>query len=278
MSERLQSTTGEREYVLGTHGAELERLRFQHQAWVAHAHRVWARAGIGAGQAVLDLGCGPGFTALELALLVGPRGRVVGRDQSARFLEHLRAEAARQGLAQVETSLGPAEELDVGEAALDAVYSRWLLCWLPEPELAVRRVARALRPGGVLVAQEYLDWATMDLMPPSDVQRRSVDACMQGWRASGGDIDVGKRLPALAEAAGLRVESCVPVARIGRPGSLEWRWVGGFLDSWLPKLVERGLLDAAHVEAHRREWARYETLPGAALIAPTMLDLIARKP
>ena len=85
-------TTEQDEYILGTDPDELERLRFQHHVWVAPMHELLARAGLGAGQRVLDLGCGPGFTTLELAQFVGPTGRVVASDQSKRFLTTLRVD------------------------------------------------------------------------------------------------------------------------------------------------------------------------------------------
>ncbi|HXU78754.1 MAG TPA: class I SAM-dependent methyltransferase, partial [Methylomirabilota bacterium] len=67
----------EKEYVLGTDGAELERLGLQHQLWLAQAASIWERAGFRRGHRILDVGCGPGFAALDLAERVGPRGRIV---------------------------------------------------------------------------------------------------------------------------------------------------------------------------------------------------------
>jgi len=55
----------EDEYVLGTHDAEIERLELQHQVWPAAAIEAWRRAGISAGQTLVDLGCGPGFAAAD---------------------------------------------------------------------------------------------------------------------------------------------------------------------------------------------------------------------
>src|SRR5688572_11013066 len=153
------------EYILGTDREELERLRFQHQVWVKEAYALFEEAGLRAGQRVLDLGCGPGYTTFELAHVVGPRGRVIARDVSARFLAALERERARLGLPQVEPSLGPVEELALPDGALDAAYARWLFCWLADPLPALQRVARALKPGGVLCLQEYVDWGAMRLMP-----------------------------------------------------------------------------------------------------------------
>ena len=74
------------DYILGTHRDELERLRFQHELWRPICQAAWDRAGFAAGQRVLDLGAGPGFAALDLARLVGPRGRVLALERSGDYV------------------------------------------------------------------------------------------------------------------------------------------------------------------------------------------------
>ena len=63
-----------KDYVLGTHDEEIERLGLQHRVWQQRAFEGWRSAGIGPGQTVLDVGCGPGYAALDLAELVGASG------------------------------------------------------------------------------------------------------------------------------------------------------------------------------------------------------------
>ena len=76
----------ERDYVLGTHDEEIERLGLQHRVWQPRVSDAWRRAGFTTGQTLLDLGCGPGYATLDLAGIVGPAGRVIGIDRSRRFL------------------------------------------------------------------------------------------------------------------------------------------------------------------------------------------------
>lgn len=239
------------EYILGTDEEELARLRFQHKAWVPQGLALFERGGLRAGDAMLDLGCGPGYTSFELADIVGPTGRVLARDISERFIAFLDRECERRGLDQVESSVGPVEELDLPDGSLDAAYARWLFCWLPDPGVVLSRVARALRPGGVLLCQEYLDW---------------------------GAINIGEQFPTLARDAGLEVEHIRPIARLGAAGSLEWRWLGGFFTSYLPRLVQRGLLDANLHAAWREEWSRRAEDPATHCYTPTMVDMVLRKP
>lgn len=264
-------------YILGTQREELERLAFQHRVWLEEAYALWKRAGIRGGQRVLDLGCGPGFATVELAHLVGPRGHVIARDESERFLAFLRAERERLGLGWIEVVHGRAEELDLPPGSIDVAYTRWLLSWVPDARAVLERVARALAPGGAAVLQEYVDWAAMRLLPRSAVHDEVVAACMRGWAEGGATIDVGELVPGIAADLGLHVEHLRPNGRAGGVGSLEWRWLEGFFEIWLPRLVERGLLAPATLEAHRREWARRAEEGRSHVIGPTVLDVILRK-
>src|SRR5258706_9610034 len=88
----------ERDYVLGTHDQEVERLALQHRVWRPRALDAWRRAGFTVDQTLLDIGCGPGNASLDLAEIVGPGGRVIAIDRSRRFLAALEAGRQRRGL------------------------------------------------------------------------------------------------------------------------------------------------------------------------------------
>lgn len=267
----------EGEYILGTERREVERLRFQHKVWVEQSYALWRRAGIGAGDRVLDLGCGPGFTSMELANIVGPGGRVIARDKSERFLEFLKEECERQSCAQVEVSLGAVEDIALPAGSLDAAYARWLLSWVEDAGAVMERVARCLRPGGVFVLQEYVDWGAMRLVPRQGFFDRGVAACLRSFKDGGATIDIGERVPKLAADCGLKVEYFAPVARAGGPGSMEWRWVEQFLLEYLPKLAERGLIERDEVEAFGGRLAQCSQDGATRCCAPALADVVLRK-
>ena len=102
------------------------------------------------GQRVIDLGCGPGRTTLELAARVGPAGEVAGVDISAEMLARGRERAARLGAGNVEFVHADAQVHDFGAARFDAVYSRFGVMFFSDPVAAFANVRRALRPGGAL--------------------------------------------------------------------------------------------------------------------------------
>jgi SAM-dependent methyltransferase len=102
-----------------------------------------------AGSRVLELGCGAGRTAVELAR----RGlRVCATDAVPEMVELAREHAAAAGVAdRVETRQSDAHQLDFGDDAFDAVVAMGVVPWLRSPAIAVREMARVLRPGGPLL-------------------------------------------------------------------------------------------------------------------------------
>jgi ubiquinone/menaquinone biosynthesis C-methylase UbiE len=103
-------------------------------------------ADIRPGMRVLDLACGAGSQSIQAAQRVGSAGLVVASDISAVMLEHMRQNAARAGLHNVETLECAAEELAETKVPFDASICRLGLMLFPSPRGALEAVRRALRP------------------------------------------------------------------------------------------------------------------------------------
>ncbi len=266
------------DYILGTRDEEIDRLGTQHQTWVRQAYTLFERAELRAGEQVIDLGCGPGFTTMELANLVGPKGLVIAADLSSRFLGSLEDRARRGGLHWVRTLKAPVEDLGLPSDGLDAAYARWLFCWLPDPETALTEVARILRPGGRLLIQDYLDWHALAILPRGEAFDRAKAACLASFLAADADPRICTRMPELAERAGLELESLEPVARTGRIGSLVWRWVSDFLRGYLPGLVPKDFLDPNDLDRFLADLEDLERSNRGWVLCPLMGDVVLRKP
>ena len=269
--------TREAPYLLGTDPEEGRRLETQHRLWAPWARDLWDRAGFGPGDRLLDLGCGPGFAALELAERVGAEGRVLAMDESARFIRALAREADRRALAQLTVQVERVEALRLEPASLDGAFARWLFCFLPAPGPVIERVVSGLRPGGRLVVWDYLNYFATTLHPRSPGFDRVLAAVYESWRRTGGDLNVGGLLPGLIAGAGCRLVDLVPLARFARPGTPLWQWPTDFFFGYVPRLVDAGLLTEAERRAFEAEWREREHDPGAFLSAPPMVGIIAEK-
>ncbi|HUD73043.1 MAG TPA: class I SAM-dependent methyltransferase, partial [Dongiaceae bacterium] len=128
----------EKDYVLGTHEEEIERLGLQHRLWRPRVLDGWQRAGFGAGQRLLDVGCGPGWATLDLAAIAGASGRVFAVDRSRRFLDHLgraaAAAGAAPGRAPIETFERDLDEAGLPDLEVDGAFARWVFAFVRRPQ------------------------------------------------------------------------------------------------------------------------------------------------
>ncbi|WP_440955554.1 class I SAM-dependent methyltransferase [Methanosarcina sp. Mfa9] len=109
---------------------------------------------------VLDVGTGAGF----LALLFTEMGHEVsGVDISTGMLEKARSNARELG-ADVNFSLGDAENLPFEDNSFDLVVNKYLLWTLPEPPRALEEWKRVLKPGGQIYAIDG-NWFDPGLLP-----------------------------------------------------------------------------------------------------------------
>ena len=146
------------------------------------------------------------------------------------------------------------EALQFEPGSLDGAFARWLFCFLPDPAPVIERVVSGLRPGGRFVVWDYLNYHATKLYPRSPAFDRVLAAVYESWRRTGGDLNVGERLPGLLARAGCRVLDLVPILRFARPGTEFWQWPAGFFFGYVPRLVEAGLLTGAERRAFEAEW------------------------
>src|SRR6516225_1351890 len=99
---------------------------------------------------VLDIGCGPGTTVLELARRVGPGGHVLGADVSEPSVARARERIAAAGLRQAEVIVADASVHPFSPDSFELTFSRFGVMFFSDPVAAFANVRRAMKPGGRL--------------------------------------------------------------------------------------------------------------------------------
>jgi len=124
------------------------------------------------GMSVIEIGCGNGRDAEALAKLVGPTGRVVGIDASQELISQATERTASLGLS-LRFQVDDAHALAFADDTFDAARVDRVLQHLNDPALAVREMARVVRPGGRIAAIEP-DWHTVTVAGVDNDVTRSV--------------------------------------------------------------------------------------------------------
>jgi ubiquinone/menaquinone biosynthesis C-methylase UbiE len=173
------------------------------------------------GKALLDVGCGDGDLALELAR----RGAVVtGLDANPAMLTAARRRGDILGISPRFIE-GDAGRLPFEDATFDLVVAVTLLCFVRDAEQAVTEMGRVLKPGGRLVIGELARWNLW-------AAHRRIRGWTgnQTWRAA--TFHTTRELRVLVNAAGLDVAEirgaihyppCGLAAKLLAPVDL-WLW------------------------------------------------------
>lgn len=267
----------EREYVLGTHDDEIERLGMQHRVWRPKVTDAWHRAGFRVGQTLIDVGCGPGYAALDLAEIVEAGGRVLAVDQSKRFLDALQARRDARGLMHLETLEANLDTDPLPSIEADGAFCRWVLSFVSRPQAVLEKVAGALRSGGTLVLFEYYDYDAYKVEPPSPVFFEFKEAVVKSWRSGGGEPDIGQRVPKWLRELDFDVKSIRTHHEMITKDQYFWQWPWVWEQVGLQRLMELGYVTPERGQAMAEFFARLQTDPDAMVFTPSVMEIMAVK-
>jgi SAM-dependent methyltransferase len=136
------------------------------------------------GMHVLEPGPGMGFFTLELARLVGPRGRVVAVDVEPKMIAGLRRRADRAGLSdRIEARVSPATTMALDRQEFDLVVAFAVVHEMPSAATFFAEAARAMKPGAKLLL----------LSPPATSGGKSLTASWPSARRTASPSPKGPR-------------------------------------------------------------------------------------
>ncbi len=141
-----------------------------------HSKAVFPRLEIGKGQRILDVGCGFGDTAIQLARATGPEGEVLGVDCCQAFLDHAWHAAEQSWTPNVRFACRDVER-GIDEPAFDMVFARFGTMFFMNPVAGLRAMRRCLKPGGRLAHIVWRDRADNPwVFEARDIVRRFLPA------------------------------------------------------------------------------------------------------
>lgn len=196
-----------------------------HQMFVPLTRALIERAGIVAGQHVLDVAGGAGEPSLTIAETVGPDGTVTCTDGVAEMVEAARAEAQRRGITNIQFRQCAADSLPFPDESFDVVVSRLGVMFFPVG--AFREMLRVLKRGGKLA---FAVWGKSDVNPFCHIVTRVMD---QHVKSPAADPDApnafrfaepGKLAGVMTQAGGIDVEEGIVSFDIAAPISARQFW------------------------------------------------------
>jgi len=261
-------------YLLGDANREAARLRAQAKLWDPVSHALFDRLQIKRGWKILEVG--PGQGSLHLELRRRANGPVDAVERSPVFASRLTAITRQDGLGHGHVWRTDLIDAPLPSATYDLIFARWVFLFLPRPDLHIRKLARALKPGGLLAVQDYhRDTFALVPRPPEWFDCILADRAFAA--SQGGDASIGSRLPDLYGAAGLTLTDIEVTIKVGRPNSPVWNWLTTYFMGVMDRYGEFPPFTPAQVAHLRRYWRRASKSAISRLIAPALLDVVGRK-
>ena len=138
---------------------------------VKQRQKTLATLDLKSGDRVLDIGCGVGFLAYEMAIQVGESGLVICLDQNKEMISH--AKQRCKNVRQTEFYEGDAGKLPVEDHSLDAVSCTQVLLYVENVSLVLTEIKRVLKPGGRVLIVET-DWRGVILNSADDFLTQQI--------------------------------------------------------------------------------------------------------
>ena len=152
-----------------------------------------------------------------------------------------------------------------------------MLSFVANPEKLVENLHKAIRPGGVSIFHEYVNYSTWQIAPDNAAFNKFVSAVMSSWRTAGGEPDIGLDLPSLLHNAGFEIITASPIVDMVSPADFMWQWPEAFLRTNITRLIELGEINSDEAKAAINAFETVKAMPNGRMVTPTVLEVIARR-
>jgi hypothetical protein len=166
---------------------------------------------------------------------------------------------------------------DLPNGDYDFSWCRWVVSFVNDPALLVKKLANAMPKGSIAIFHEYGHYETWHFFPRLPMQERFREHVIATWRESGGEPDGAAALPALLAESSFVIRSTRPHIFCVRPNDYMWQWPATFIEIYLPRLIEMGRIDEKFANNVRADLAAAQANPNSLMITPLVLEVVAEK-
>jgi SAM-dependent methyltransferase len=251
-----------------------KRLEILARALWPTTARLLEEAGLAPGMTCLDLGCGGGDVAFELARLVGPAGTVVGLDADDVKLDAARSAARRAGLTNLQFRQSDVRDWDE-PGRYDLIYCRFLLTHLSDPVGLLKAMRRAVRPAGVVVIED-IDFGGQFCHPACGAFDTYARLYRLAAAHQGADADIGPKLYTMMLDVGwqdLHLGVVQPSYAVGEGKQAVLLTLINIADA----LLDERLIGEPELQAAIDELTRFTEDPRTVIGYPRVFQLWARE-
>jgi ubiquinone/menaquinone biosynthesis C-methylase UbiE len=142
---------------------------------------------------------GTGYYTLDVADWVSPGGQLDILDVQQEMLDHTMRRASERALTNITSTRGDARRLPYSDATFDAAVLTTVLGEVPDQDIALRELARVLKPGGRLVVGEL--FGDPHWVSPRRLRRRAEAAGLTFDRRSGTPLGYFARFERISPTA-----------------------------------------------------------------------------
>lgn len=161
----------------------ISRFEIESRETYAARNEVIRAMQIAPGQRIADIGAGTGFYALAFADASGDDGWVFAVDIAPRFVEHLGTLIEERRRTKITPVLSGEADVRLPPESIDIAFSSDVYHHLEYPELTIRSILRALRPGGKMVVVDFeripgesSEWILEHVRAGKETVRREIEA------------------------------------------------------------------------------------------------------
>jgi ubiquinone/menaquinone biosynthesis C-methylase UbiE len=190
-------------YIHAGKREEVKRLESQSKLFKKQLSSTFRLLGIVKNVSVLEVGCGSGAVAREIARKVNPSA-AVAVDIDPLFLKEARLVAEKKGIRNLSFKRSDAYHLKLPSNSFDVTFCRLLLMHLDNPLIAVREMRRVTKPGGKVGAWEIDDGVSLTYpeLPKGDEVSRKIKSWLKENYSV--DTEIGRKLNSILMEAGLK--------------------------------------------------------------------------